>query len=604
MFGSKSSSLSLQSLFTSYHRQLHQQFHTSTQIFLMKLIFNEQTQVLTTFDMNQIASFTFNSKVCMEIFECIEYALTHPIEFTVLSLTKTLVLVHHLAIYASPQAANQVWMLKADIEQLTQYNTVLYALKDKQSILAKMNRIKGGAVDRGLPVRQAALQIHTVLQDVTLFRQLRTQSQDPDSLVPIGSKEHVGFVSDEVRKGILEDQIKAKQTLQTKDSMMGKGHKSLQMGGGGYGAGLVGSTGNGNGNTTNTVVVGAAYTMEDMIHIAMDQSKETLERKQIKQDGYRDNIDHHDNDALTLKEKQHLQHLEQLKEEWKIQNANKGVRRIEEQEQQQQQQHSNPNLIDLLDDHQTPSMTPQKDTMSSSLSSTTNMLPYDANHNDHYSYTEQTTEEPLHDILGISTVSTSTDMAPDNHTTTTFRSAAEVHSKDHTPVDLLSMMSNVNMNDTSHRNTSKPFQSSLSSHTHPFDAFDVISSPTHVSTNLGEDLPVVSDVNVLMGGVANSYLPSSTISNMTSSPPPLPTCAPPLPPTTEGCNDDSFIVVNNSHDIIENGHISNLSSEVNQLMTAEQLQDAMKTMSSDEMQEIIMMQQKIMMKMMQQNKNE
>lgn len=570
--------------------------------------------------MNQIASFTFNSKVCMEIFECIEYALTHPIEFTVLSLTKTLVLVHHLAIYASPQAANQVWMLKADIEQLTQYNTVLYALKDKQSILAKMNRIKGGSVDRGLPVRQAALQIHTVLQDVTLFRQLRIQSQDPDSLVPIGSKEHVGFVSDEVRKGILEDRIKAKQTLQTKDSMTGKGHKSLQIGGGGYGAGLVGST-NRNGNTTNTVVVGAAYTMEDMIHIAMDQSKETLERKQIKHDGYRDNIDNHDNDddALTLKEKQHLQHLEQLKEEWKIQNANKGVRRIEEQ---QEEQHFNPNpshastnLIDFLDDHQSPSITPQKNTMSSSSSSKTNMLPYDPNHDDHC-YTDHTTEEPLHDILGISTVSTSTDVASDNHTTTTFKSAAEVHSKDNTQVDLLSMMSNVNMNDTSHRNTSKPFQSSLSSHTHPFDAFDVISSPTNVTSdsitpiftsvnnNLGEDLPVVSDDNGLMGGVANSSLPSSTTSNMTSSPPPLPTCSPPLPPTTDGCDNDSSIVVNNSHDIIENNHISNLSFEVNQLMTAEQLQDAMKTMAPDEMQEIIMMQQKIMMKIMPQNKNE
>lgn len=201
----------------------------------MNLIFNDQTQVLTTFDMNQIASFTFNSKVCTEIFECIDYALTHPIEFTVLSLTKTLVLVHHLAIYASPQAANQVWMLKADIELLTQYNTVLYALKDKQSILAKMNRIKGGSVDRGLPVREAALQIHHLLQDITLFRQLRNQSKDPDSLVPIGSKEQVGFVSDEVRQGILEDKIKMEELERKKHTsssvFQGVSEKSLQVGG-------------------------------------------------------------------------------------------------------------------------------------------------------------------------------------------------------------------------------------------------------------------------------------------------------------------------------------------------------------------------------------
>ena len=234
MFGSKSS-LSLQSVFATYHRYLNHQFNTSTQTFLMNLIFNEQTQVLTTFDMNQIASFTFNSKVCTEIFECIDYALTHPIEFTVLSLTKTLVLVHHLAIYASQQAANQVWMLKADIELLTQYNTVLYALKDTQSILAKMNRIKGGSVDRGLTVRQAALQIHHLLQDVTLFRQLRNQSQDPDSLVPIGSKEQVGFVSDEVRQGILEDRTKVEELERKKNAsssvFKGVGEKSLQVGG-------------------------------------------------------------------------------------------------------------------------------------------------------------------------------------------------------------------------------------------------------------------------------------------------------------------------------------------------------------------------------------
>lgn len=86
---------------------------------------------------------------------------------------------------------------------------------------------------------------------------MKNQSQDPDSLVPIGSKEHVGFVSDDVRKGILlvEDRIKAETLERTNYNnrshntiLKGMGEiKSLQKGGGGYGAGLSLTSVNGNG---------------------------------------------------------------------------------------------------------------------------------------------------------------------------------------------------------------------------------------------------------------------------------------------------------------------------------------------------------------------
>lgn len=122
-----------------------------------------------------------------------------------------------------------------------------------------------------------------------------------------------------------------------------------------------------------------------------------------------------------------------------------------------------------------------------------------------------------------------------------------------------------------------------------------------------EDLPTTSNDHGLMGGEANISLPSLTVSEITSPPPPLPTCSPPLPPPMEGCIEDSFVVGSNRcHWTMNNSNVSSESHHSmtsNLLMTPQQMQEAFKSMTPQQMQEMMIMQQQIMMKLMQQNQN-
>lgn len=241
-------------------------------------------------------------------FSLSRYTLRHPIEFTVLTLHKSLVLIRHLAIYGSQKAANAIWILKSHIEPLKTYNTVLLALDNPTSMLGRIQRIKGGNVERGESVRKAANDILNLLHDVAMFQKLRAQSQDPDSLVPVGHKEEVAFVSDDIRKAISQEKLKkrkqqfqvnVKSNLKTPDEAI-------------FGAGYTSKDG--------STVVGAAHGIEDMLKIAELQTN-------AKGRKYVDDVN-----AITETEdeKRHKQHLQNLKQEF-----------------QQQQQHNN--VADLLD---------------------------------------------------------------------------------------------------------------------------------------------------------------------------------------------------------------------------------------------------------------
>jgi hypothetical protein len=254
-------------------------FGSETQNLVAQMIFNDDVNVLTTFDMNRVASFTFGDRVCGEIFEMLEHCLRNPLEFTVLSLHKTLVLLHHLAIYASQKAANNVWILKPHIKPLLNYNTVLMAQSEPKSIMAKIQKIKGGSVDRGQPVRQAAKVLFDLLSDVEMFKKVRETSADPDSLVPVGHHEQVGFVSDEVRKATLEEKLQKQHDIQIKSNLKDGGK-------GGFGS---------HGQT----VIGAAHSMEEMLKMAMKNKT-----------GYRDG-------NLSPEEAAHQAHLRQLEEDLK-----------------------------------------------------------------------------------------------------------------------------------------------------------------------------------------------------------------------------------------------------------------------------------------------
>eukprot|EP00551_Chaetoceros_affinis_P010594 CAMPEP_0203668884 /NCGR_PEP_ID=MMETSP0090-20130426/5400_1 /ASSEMBLY_ACC=CAM_ASM_001088 /TAXON_ID=426623 /ORGANISM="Chaetoceros affinis, Strain CCMP159" /LENGTH=672 /DNA_ID=CAMNT_0050533439 /DNA_START=292 /DNA_END=2310 /DNA_ORIENTATION=- len=258
-------------------------FGSETQRIIASMIYDDDVEVLTTFDMNRIATLTFGDEVCGEIFDVLEYTLRHPIEFTVLTIHKTLVLLRHLAIFASQKAANAVWILKPHIKPLLEYNTVLLALDNPNSILSKVQRIKGGSVDKGQPVRDSAKALFDLIDDVETFKRVRSQSEDPDSLVPVGNKEEVGFVSDEVRKAMLLDKMKKQNQVKIKSNLKTPNDQI-------FGAGYASKDGK--------TVVGAAHGIEEMLKMAeknnvkkySDSGK--VDERQVKQKQYVQKLKH------------------------------------------------------------------------------------------------------------------------------------------------------------------------------------------------------------------------------------------------------------------------------------------------------------------------
>ena len=56
------------------------------------LLFDEAIQVLSTFELNQVASLTYGELVCDQIFEIIENVVAQPMNYTPLSVQKSLVI--------------------------------------------------------------------------------------------------------------------------------------------------------------------------------------------------------------------------------------------------------------------------------------------------------------------------------------------------------------------------------------------------------------------------------------------------------------------------------------------------------------------------------
>ena len=56
------------------------------------LLFDDGVQVLSTFELNQIASLTYGDLVCDQIFEIIENVVAQPMNYTPISVQKSLVI--------------------------------------------------------------------------------------------------------------------------------------------------------------------------------------------------------------------------------------------------------------------------------------------------------------------------------------------------------------------------------------------------------------------------------------------------------------------------------------------------------------------------------
>lgn len=221
---------------------------TETEKRLANLLFEDALQVLSTFDMNQIASLSYGDEPCEQIFDLLGEVMAHPMEFSVLAVQKSLVIAKHLLIYGSEKCVNSCWGLGSYVEKLCDFNTAILA-QEQQGLGSWWSSVKGGAVDKGFPVREAAQTLRPILGDASRIQQLRNDHADPNSLVPVGSTEKLGFVSDDVRHYLLQKRMKEHELVLTRSNLK----KEV----GGFGSGFNSA----NGQT----VVGAAHGLEEML---------------------------------------------------------------------------------------------------------------------------------------------------------------------------------------------------------------------------------------------------------------------------------------------------------------------------------------------------
>lgn len=119
---------------------------TPTQKALGDILNNDAVHVLSSFELNRIASLTYGDDVCEEIFEMLEEIQRNPMDHSLLTLQKSLVVTRHVMIYGSEKTVNSALALQRGVQALLEYNTVLMAQK-LQGAAAFMHRLKGGSVD-------------------------------------------------------------------------------------------------------------------------------------------------------------------------------------------------------------------------------------------------------------------------------------------------------------------------------------------------------------------------------------------------------------------------------------------------------------------------
>ena len=220
---------------------------SEAKIKLADLLLDEICQVISSFELNQIASLTYGDMVCDEIFEMLEEVMSHPLDHSPLTLQKSLVVTKHIVIYGSEKTVNSAWALGRYVNNLREYNTVLIA-QQRQGPDAIWQRIKGGGVDKGFPVREAAEELNALLQSREHIQMVRHTKADPNSLVPVGD-DKIAFASDEVRHYLLKKRIQEQSLMHTKSN--------LKKERGGFGGGYQAKDGKN--------VVGAAHSIEEMI---------------------------------------------------------------------------------------------------------------------------------------------------------------------------------------------------------------------------------------------------------------------------------------------------------------------------------------------------
>jgi ENTH domain len=214
------------------------------------LLFDECVQVLSSFEMNQVASLTYGDLVCDQIFEIIEDIVAQPMNYTPLSIQKALIITKHVLVYGSEKCVNSAYGIAKFMAALQEFNTVLMAQQQKGA-MAIFQRIQGGGVDKGGPVREAAVAVCQLLVNIDELKKIRNSSADPNSLVPIGD-DRVVFITDEVRLHLLKKRIDDEHRIRLQSNL----------------AQSAGSFGGGYNSKDGKTVVGAAHGIEEMLKMA------------------------------------------------------------------------------------------------------------------------------------------------------------------------------------------------------------------------------------------------------------------------------------------------------------------------------------------------
>ncbi|VEU42632.1 unnamed protein product [Pseudo-nitzschia multistriata] len=222
---------------------------------LRPILFDESIQVLSNFELNQVASLTYNDLTCDGIFELIEGICNSPLDHTCLTIQKALIVTKHVVVYGSENTVNHAYAIQHLVHPLQEFNTVLMAHK-KGGPRGFFQNLQGGGVDRGGPVREAAVEVVKLLSNIDELRKIRVASASQDSLVPVGDN-GVAFVTDEVRLHVLKRRIETENQLRIQSN--------LKKSEGGFGAGYTSKDGKN--------VVGAAHGIEEMIKMASLQTK-------------------------------------------------------------------------------------------------------------------------------------------------------------------------------------------------------------------------------------------------------------------------------------------------------------------------------------------
>jgi len=146
------------------------------------LVFNDQTDGISSKDLNGLAALTFNPKPAEEIFLILTDALD-PQQHTWQTILKAVIVVDHLVRFGAERCVDHSWAILRRIESLAQYNSAM--VKTAFGLV--------GGRDNGLPVRERAGPLASMLNDPSAIREARAAIQERQgAIVPdVGAADYI-----------------------------------------------------------------------------------------------------------------------------------------------------------------------------------------------------------------------------------------------------------------------------------------------------------------------------------------------------------------------------------------------------------------------------